>query len=139
MTESGRHQVNPIAHAASAPRTVVGEIVDMQSTAETWADFVWPEWVPLEQRRRIESFWSEANGRGHQEWIRQHVIQRVPPSGTVLRLQLDKYGWANLYFEVAQGGVVGRYLHCWNNIGRIITEKGEVIYASGSLDGAWRG
>lgn len=105
-------------------------------TPERWADFAWPEWVPAEERAHIESFWLEAWGRGPRAWLRDHVHQHVPSTGTRRLWSVDKNGWAKTNKRDA-GDVWGRYIHCWNNIGRIITDDGRVLMATGGSGAAW--
>lgn len=103
---------------------------------EKWADFQWPDWVPAKQRESIEGFWSEANGRGPVDWLRNHRIQRVPATGARVTCSVDRSGWATIN-KMTTAGVSGRYLHAWNNIGRIITDDGQTIYASGGSGSGW--
>lgn len=103
---------------------------------EKWADFQWPDWVPVKQRESIEGFWSEANGRGPVDWLRDHRIKRVPATGARVTCSVDRSGWATIN-KMATAGVSGRYLHAWNNIGRIITDDGQTIYASGGSGSGW--
>lgn len=106
-------------------------------TPERWADFAWPEWVPADERAHIESFWVEAWGRGPREWLRDHVHQNVPATGTRRLWSTRKNsGWVNAN-KRDHGEVRGQYLHCWNNIGRIITDDGRVLMASGGSGAAW--
>lgn len=83
-----------------------------------WSEFTWPEWVPQSVRDEVQSFWSASSGRGPDEWERngQDVYNKPPPFGARVRILLacerpDKY-------------VVGRYVHAWNNIGRLIDDNG---------------
>lgn len=107
-----------------------------EDTPERWADFAWPEWVPAEERAHIESFWREAWGRGPGAWLQDNVHQHVPATGTRRMWSIDKSGWAKTNKRDA-GDVRGRYLHCWNNIGRVITDDGRVLMASGGSGASW--
>lgn len=49
---------------------------------------------------------------------------------------IDKGGWAKTNKRDA-GGVWGRYLHCWNNIGRVISDDGRVLMTSGGSGASW--
>jgi hypothetical protein len=49
---------------------------------------------------------------------------------------VDKHGWAKVD-KMATSGVVGRYLHSWNNIGRVVTDDGQTIAASGGSGSGW--
>ncbi len=103
---------------------------------ESWAEFVWPEWVPGEQRRQIEGFWSASDGRGPRAWLRDHVVQQVPATGARITCAVSKDGWAKVN-KMATSGASGRYLHSWNNIGRIITDDGQTVCASGGSGSGW--
>lgn len=105
-------------------------------TPATWADFVWPEWVPHDQRRQIEGFWGKGYGRSPASWLADHVQQRVPATGSTVTVEVDAHGWAQVD-KMASSGLTGRYLHAWNNIGRIICSDGKVVYASGGHGAGW--
>lgn len=108
------------------------------STPATWDEFVWPDWVPLDQRSLIASFWSAANSRGPRSWLRDHVIQRVPATGarvTVARRNTSSH-WGDVN-KMSPTGESGRYLHCWNNIGRVVTDDGQVICVAGGQGSGW--
>ena len=107
-----------------------------EDTPERWADFAWPEWVPAEERAHIESFWREAWGRGPRAWLRDNVHQHAPATGTRRMWSIGEGGWAKTNKRDA-GDAWGRYLHCWNNIGRVITDDGRVLMASGGSGASW--
>ncbi|NUP13824.1 MAG: DUF5131 family protein [Polyangiaceae bacterium] len=109
---------------------------DHANAPESWKDYVWPEWVPAEQRKQIEEFWSESWGRGPRSWLRDHIAQDVPATGARITCAVDKLGWATVN-KTAHSGVTGRYLHSWNNIGRIVKDDGTVIPASGGIGSGW--
>jgi protein gp37 len=110
--------------------------LDVSAAPETWADFAWPDWVPKEQRKLIEDFWSASYSRGPREWLRDHILQHVPATGAHRVWAIDEHGWATVD-KTATNGVIGRYLHLWNNIGRIVTDNGETIGASGGHGSGW--
>lgn len=86
----------------------------------TWAEFSWPDWIPLEVRRPIEDFWSEKWGRGPHKWAECAEERCAPPLGTVVeRPELSGKSRAS-----------GRYVHAWNNIGRVVLEDGTFRYVS---------
>ena len=125
--------LGPVDFIGWGPDTPTGPAAD---TPDRWADYVWPEWVPTEQRAQIESFWLEAWGRGPRAWLRDHVHQHVPATGTRRRWSVDKNGWAATSKRNV-GDIEGRYLHCWNNVGRVITDDGRVLMTSGGSGTAW--
>ncbi|MFE9127047.1 DUF5131 family protein [Streptomyces sp. NPDC007148] len=91
----------------------------------TWAKWTWPDWVPADVRLRIEEFWTEEWGRSPRHWIRDMHQQGAPPFGATLRMD-DGFG-------PTPPQVLGRYVHCWNNIGRLVLDndpKREYAYTS---------
>lgn len=85
---------------------------------KTWAEVVWPEWVPAEVREQIASFWAESSGRspGHyQASIRGNCYDDIPNFGT--RGRFHRVCTRDQWVE-------GRYIHAWNNIGRVVLDDG---------------
>ncbi len=105
-------------------------IADPSEAPEGWADFPWPDWIPLPTRDQIESFWSEDYGRGPRAWLRDHVIQGMPDTGETITtedlntLARDEKG--------RRPNITGRYIHAWNNVGRLLREDGQVVFACAS-------
>lgn len=93
----------------------------------TWADFEWPDWIPVEVRKQIEQFWSDDFGRGPDEWLRDMVVQKAPKLG--LRCRLPK--------AIGDVWVEGRFVHAWNNIGRMIHDDGTYSVVVFSYGGFW--
>ncbi len=90
----------------------------------TWAEVKWPDWVPQEWREQIEDFWGEKNRRKPQDYENgmKGTGSTVPAFGHV--------GW----FRELCGNdslVHGRYIHAWNNIGRLVDDEGQPRYVSG--------
>ncbi|HND52038.1 MAG TPA: phage Gp37/Gp68 family protein [Pirellulaceae bacterium] len=105
------------------------------SAPESWADFAWPGWVPPHERSLIEDFWSKTNGRSPKDWLSDHRIQHVPATGARVVVDVrDGWGVTN---KMATSGVDGLYLHCWNNIGRVITDDGRVVPTGGGSGSGW--
>lgn len=125
--------LGPVDFIGWGPDAPTGPAAD---TPERWADFVWPEWVPPNQRAQIESFWLEAWGRGPRAWLRDHVHQHVPATGTRRSWSVDGDNWARISKHDA-GTVDGRYLHCWNNVGRVVTDDGRVLMAASGPGTGW--
>ena len=99
--------VSPVP-AAGAPRT--------------WAEWSWPDWVPTPVREAIEDFWGPRAARTPQEWIRDMHQQGAPAFGSTVWLP-DGFG-SNAPL------IKGRFVHAWNNIGRLIREDGTFAYTS---------
>lgn len=86
-----------------------------------WAAFSWPDWVPEEYQKQIESFWRLEYGRGPRAWLKDMVVQGAPATGSnSIVYAMDR----------ASRQVLGRYLHCWNNIGRVQLPDGSWICCS---------
>ncbi|MFB7162281.1 DUF5131 family protein [Streptomyces sp. NPDC056242] len=80
----------------------------------TWAEWTWPDWVPAKVRTQVEEFWTEYWGRSPRHWISDMHQQGAPPFGARLTMG-DGFGHK-------PDQVVGRYVHCWNNIGRLVLD-----------------
>lgn len=81
-----------------------------------WVEVQWPDWVPADVREQIEKFWNHHGGpRGYEAGMATNYADN-PPFG--------HEGW----FRSAGGDdlVHGRYVHAWNNIGRVVTDDGTV-------------
>lgn len=89
-----------------------------EEAPKRWEDFTWPEWVPQEVRQQVEEFWQEPWGRGPGVWMENTRINGAPPFGMQVGQLRD--GKEDR----------GRYVHAWNNIGRLVREDGSVAYAS---------
>lgn len=87
-----------------------------------WADFAWPDWIPECDRKLIEEFWSWHGGP--REWVENAAAPyNNAPTGTRVRM------WATV--DNHRVVVVGRYIHRWNNIGRVVLDDGSVLHAHG--------
>lgn len=96
----------------------------MQPSAapKSWADWVWPGFVPIRVREQIQNFWSEDSGRGPRAWLANMSEQGAPPFGAVVTMGNG--------FGPNPAPVTGRYVHAWNNIGRLVLDDGEFAYTS---------
>jgi hypothetical protein len=90
----------------------------MSMASDGWG---WPDWVPLDLRVSIESFWSWHGG--HVAWLRNQEIphNNAHPLGTHIR------AWCIGSDSI----VIGRYVYAWNNIGRVVDDSGKVHCVSG--------
>ena len=105
-----------------------------QTMPVKWSEFCWPEWVTLEQRRQVENFWGESYGRGPGAWNKDNVAQHTPAFGAIVGC--DKNHWvcgADDPAAVARG----KYMHAWNNIGRIFTGDGKIVGVSSPCGPGW--
>lgn len=91
-----------------------------------WADFMWPDWVHADVRELIERFWAEEHGRGPRAWAENATqpYTNETPTGAIVRMWTDRSGPGSAPRE-------GRYIHLWNNIGRLLLDEGQCVYASG--------
>lgn len=105
----------------------------------TWAEFTWPDWVLDEVRREVERFWG-CWGRTPRSWAEDAVRQGAPAFGEVVTLRA--FGGSLSTHVTADGSAgdehrrtaTGRYVHAWNNIGRLVHEDGSfdcVSFANG--------
>jgi hypothetical protein len=86
---------------------------------DTWKNYIWPDWVPMEVRRQIVSFWSDFH-RDRKDYL-DNIAQN---SG---------YQWGNgkmpafgeVITVVRQGEhITGRFIHAWNNMARLVMPDG---------------
>ncbi|HEX2614439.1 MAG TPA: hypothetical protein VHL10_03030 [Nitrososphaera sp.] len=90
------------------------------SQPQTWDIYAWPEWIPAKIRQEIERFWSPP-GRDPDTWMRNAVDRQAPALGSIATLE-TLAGRDNMD--------TGRYVHCWNNIGRLVHDDGTFSYVS---------
>ncbi|MFE6903838.1 DUF5131 family protein [Streptomyces sp. NPDC057717] len=106
--------------------------VPAEQAPATWAEWTWPDWAPAKVRTQIEEFWAEDWGRSPRHWISDMYQQGAPPFGARLSMG-DGFGHK-------PDQVVGRFVHCWGNIGRLVLDDDpdrEFAYTSfGSRDRA---
>lgn len=89
-----------------------------------WAAFKWPDWVPADIRRGIQSFWSAAHGRNPQQW---HAGTVGDPYNKHLDLGTRVRAKGFLPGDPEE---IGRWVPCWNNIGRIVRDDGTYTISS---------
>ncbi|MFZ3473138.1 DUF5131 family protein [Streptomyces sp. 4.24] len=88
----------------------------------SWADWTWPDWVPASVREAVEGFWGADQYRTPRDWMQNMHEQQAPVFGA--RVTMDDG------FGPDPKQVTGRYVHAWNNIGRLIRDDGTVAYTS---------
>ncbi len=88
---------------------------------DSWARTAWPEWVPSAIRSQVEQFWG-CWGRNPRQWAEDAEHRGAPAFGSVVTLPLLGQPWPT--------PASGRFVHCWNNIGRIVHEDGSWDYVS---------
>lgn len=88
-----------------------------ENAPKSWDEFAWPDWVPGKVREQIESFWGQF-GRGPKDWAENAISNDSPPFGMQMGYQEDGRT------------VYGRWIFAWNNIGRLVDDKGNVYYPS---------
>lgn len=95
------------------------------SAPASWSEVVWPTWVPFKVREQIESFWSASYNRGPSDYEKSASssynggcgrAENIPTFGEEVTLPGRSTG------EV----VTGRWVHAWNNIGRLVSADGTV-------------
>jgi hypothetical protein len=92
----------------------------------TWPESNWPDWVPQSIRDQVVEFWGPFSRRHPAEWVQncEDAIKRygAPAFGAEAALPLfSKYNETWIY-------AAGRYVHAWNNIGRIVHSDGTFSY-----------
>ena len=84
-------------------------------------DWIWPEWVPEKVQREVENFWRKDLGRSSTQWLESARKNGAPEFGDITYLRT--LGDWNKF-------ATGRYVHAWNNIGRVVHDDGSFSYVS---------
>jgi hypothetical protein len=92
----------------------------MKNFPEKWAEYVWPDWVPVKVRKEIEEFWAEDFHRGPHEWKENggDAYSRQRPMGEEVECLRDKVR------------VKGRWVPAWNNMARLVLNDGRAVVVS---------
>lgn len=109
----------------------------------TFGEFKFPRWVPVNVSEQIIDFWG-CFGRTYKDWLSNSKDNQKlacthgpgpngfgnPPYGATVEyvfrdFKLSKENSQDIY-KVTRG----RYVHAWSNIGRLVDEYGEVYYPS---------
>lgn len=95
-----------------------------EAAPKSWNDWTWGEWVPQPVRNAIEESYGNGDGwmRGPQGWLRNMIETGAPAFGSVVTMD---NGFGNNPPQVT-----GRYVHGWNNIGRLALPDGSFAYTS---------
>lgn len=101
---------------------------------QSWDEYDWPDWVPVEIREQIKSFWGPKSKRKPKQWVDNAVQNKAPKMG--IRIRTNAIG-------TRANKVTGKFIFAWNNIGRLILENGEYIVCGWddfevSRDGMWQ-
>ena len=101
---------------------------------QKWSDFEWPNWVTPDQRSQVERFWGDPSRRVPREWNADNIAQHTPRFGA--KMGFDSRRWVCKTTDPKAIGS-GRFMHAWNNMGRIITDAGEVVGVASSRGPGW--
>lgn len=102
----------------------------------TFGNYQFEEWVPENERESIRAFWGWA-GRTYKDWLANNKCQENepffgsngfgnPPNGARAIYYVTDYEASDLPEKRLYKKVRGRYLHAWNNMGRLIEDNGKV-------------
>lgn len=91
---------------------------------QTWRQFNFPKWVPLDVRKQLRRFWSESFGRSPAEW---HKYTACDPYNGQVEMGTRVTCKAGMFLRRKRRG---RWVPMWNNIGRLVTDDGKVFVIS---------
>lgn len=97
---------------------------------QDWQAYRWPDWVPPDTRREIESFWSPRAGRSPKRWEEHCRSNKMPRLGSVVGLTERNWVVAGKDVRTTRRG---RFVPAWGNIGRVIDERGVAHYAAATM------
>ena len=100
--------------------------IDPAKMPDSWDHFEWPEWVPNQQREHIANFWGKPCGRSPKHWAEDHHSQWAPETGSIVgvkEISKSGIGWVCKASD-PEAEIVGKFVHAWNNMGRVITDDG---------------
>ena len=97
----------------------------------TFGRYIFPEWVTQEIKESIVSFWG-IFGRTHRDWL-ENAERDARDNCSHVRgggFGNPKLG-ALVAYRLRNGDIViGRYIHAWNNMGRVVDAGGVTHYVS---------
>jgi len=99
--------------------------------ANTFGDYEFPEWVNDDVKKSITDFWG-CFGRTYKDWLESFKFDERE---NCYHKKYSGFGHPKMGELVAyrfRNGdiVIGRYIHAWNNIGRLIDSDGKTHYPS---------
>ena len=99
--------------------------------AKSWNEVKFDAWVPKDVRNQIREFWSEFD-RKPIDWLKDSQIRKeTPPYGKRVKAKItDRLEGRKLIKKI----VKGRFIHAWNNIGRIICEDCGTVFCCADHD-----
>ncbi|MBL4753745.1 MAG: hypothetical protein JKY52_09170 [Flavobacteriales bacterium] len=104
----------------------------------TFGDYIFDGWIPGHEMESIRSFWG-CMDRTYKDWIENGELGATetcqhgpgpngfgnPPYGATVDYMLTNYKLSKDSVNAVYNIVRGRYVHAWNNMGRLIDENGE--------------
>lgn len=103
------------------PDDAVKTYANLEKLKEATGDasfIAWPDWVPGDVRKQVHDFWS-CFGRTPRDYFQNYEQNLAPDFGVEGRFRGSVGEW-----------VEGRYVHAWNNMGRVILPDGSVRVVS---------
>lgn len=114
----------------------------MKNTNNTFGKYKFEEWVPAQVREQIISFWG-IFGRSHKDWLKNGTDNERemcshkpcagfgnPPNGATVFYIIRDYKASNALGRDVFKKIKGKYIHAWNNIGRLVEDDGETHVVS---------
>lgn len=116
----------------------------MSEKINTFGDYEFEDWVPEKLREHIRDFWGQM-GRTSDDWIRDmcngvsdvcyYIPQqgfKTPPTGARVIYLIKDYDAEKRAgrSERLYRAIEGRYIHAWNNMGRVVHEDGTYTVVS---------
>lgn len=116
----------------------------------TWAEFQWPDWMPPKVRRELELWNLDKDGHGPRDWSRHFgakyypSILLMPAFGAMVTASFDLGNengrWVDRLNKMPtfdRQTITGRFVFLGGNIGRIVTDTGEVFCCSTDSGSGW--
>lgn len=115
----------------------------MKDKKNTFGDYTFESWIPIQVQNEIKAMWG-IFGRTHKDWLENAKLEsseycvhgpgpngfKLPPLGaTVEFVFIDSRLSCQVGYDVFKT-VKGKFIHAWNNMGRLIDEYGEIYYPS---------
>lgn len=102
---------------------------DGNEIAKVWAEYRWPAWVPQKTRDEIGRFWSAEAHRNPAQWKENANNNKMPSLGA--NVGLDARNWV-VPGRSPEAVIRGRFVPCWGNFGRVVTDDGVAHFVSTS-------